>query len=189
MMRTLFRFLVPAFAAALAIASGPAAAADPVPKHNYICPRVDNAVAPDCFFDAVAHLYTMCRLTKEIEIIEFGFEKSEEGVNGAKTESCIDKQKLNMTRPYQAALRESTRSRQAVETVRGLHEIWLASLKDLKWRPGESGDEYKLRISKPYEVFKERIQVIRTAMDNPDKPAPKKSAKGTAAPAPAKAKN
>ena len=60
-------------------------------------------------FDAVAHLYTMCRHVKSIEIIEFGYEKSTEGINGAKSEYCVDKQKLNMTRPYQAALRRRRR--------------------------------------------------------------------------------
>ena len=35
----------------------------------------------------------MCRNVKSIEVIEFGYEKSQEGVNGAKSDYCVDKQK------------------------------------------------------------------------------------------------
>ena len=49
----------------------------------------------------------MCRNVKSIEVIEFGYEKSTEGTNGAKSESCLDKQKQNIARPYQAALKEA----------------------------------------------------------------------------------
>ena len=93
---------------------------NPGPQHNYVCPNTDGKSGLDCYFDAVQHLYTMCRHVKSIEIIEFGYEKSEEGVNGAKSESCVDKQRINITRPYQAALREASISRQAVEGVRTL---------------------------------------------------------------------
>ena len=81
---------------------------NPGPQYNYVCPHADGAGPLDCYFDAVAHLYTMCRNVKSIEIIEFGYEKSEEGTNGAKYEYCVDKQKLNITRPYQAALKEAS---------------------------------------------------------------------------------
>jgi len=37
------------------------------------------------------HLYTMCRHVKSIEIIEFGYEKSTDGFNGAKSEYCMIK--------------------------------------------------------------------------------------------------
>src|SRR5205823_972196 len=100
----------------------------------------------DCYFDAVQHLYTMCRHVKSIEIIEFGYEKSEEGVNGAKSESCVDKQRVNITRPYQAALREASISRQAVEGVRSLQEFWLDALVKLKWKPVEDDAELNARV-------------------------------------------
>ena len=73
-------------------------------------------------FDAVAHLYTMCRNVKSIEIIEFGYEKSTEGTNGAKSEYCLDKQRQNIAQPYQAALKEAKVSQQAVEGLRSLQE-------------------------------------------------------------------
>ena len=78
------------------------------PGQHLHLPERDRHAALDCYLDAVVHLYTMCRHVKSIEIIEFGYEKSQEGVNGAKSEYCVDKQKLNITRPYQAALREAT---------------------------------------------------------------------------------
>ena len=97
--------------------------ADVAPKPDtYICPNSAGPGAVDCFLNAVEHLYTMCRQVKSIEIIEFGYEKSDEGVNGAKSEYCVDKHRLSMTRPYQAALREATGSRSAVDQLRGLHE-------------------------------------------------------------------
>jgi hypothetical protein len=103
--------LVVTLAALATLLASPLAAAqkDPgAPKPDtYLCPNAVGAKAVDCFLDAVAHLYTMCRQVKSIEIIEFGYEKSDEGVNGAKSEYCVDKHKLSMTRPYQAALRVS----------------------------------------------------------------------------------
>jgi hypothetical protein len=134
---------------------------NPGPQYNYICPNADGKPALDCYFDAVQHLYRMCSHVKSIEIIEFGYEKSEEGVNGAKSEYCVDKQKLNITRPYQAALREASISTQAVEGVRSLQEFWLDSLAQLKWKPGESDSEYKARVASPYDVFLVRIEGIR----------------------------
>jgi hypothetical protein len=135
---------------------------NPGPAHNYVCPNADGGPALDCFFDAVRHLYTMCKHVKSIEIIEFGYDKSEEGTNGAKSEYCVDKQKLNMTRPYQAALREATLSRQAVEMVRGLHDYWLDSLAKLRWNRGESDQDYKDRTALVYARFDERIAGIKT---------------------------
>jgi len=135
---------------------------NPGPQHNYVCPNVDaSGKALDCYVDAVRHLYTMCRHVKSIEIIEHGYEGAEQGTNGAKSEYCIDKQKLNITRPYQAALREAAVSKQAVNGVRALHELWNAALTSLKWRPGESDDEYKSRTAAVYAAIDERVTAIR----------------------------
>jgi hypothetical protein len=134
---------------------------NPGPQHNYICPNADGKGPLDCYLDAVAHLYTMCRHVKSIEIIEFGYEKSEEGFNGAKSEFCMVKQRINITRPYQGALREASISKQAVEGVRSLQEYWLESLDKLKWNPGESDAEYKARVAKPYDDFRDRTEGIR----------------------------
>jgi hypothetical protein len=172
--------LLLSIAAAAAIATAPARAemigGNPGPQYNYICPNADGKGALDCYFDAVAHLYTMCRHVKAIEIIEFGYEKADEGVNGAKSGYCLDKQKLNMTRPYQAALREASVSRQAVEGIRSLQEYWLQSLGGLKWHQGESDAEYKIRVARPYDDFRERIEGIRkivAVVQENTTPAPK----------------
>ena len=170
MRRTSMRFFpaIIAFASLVATGNRDAAAVtiggNPGPEHNYVCPHSDGKAALECYFDAVAHLYTMCRNVKSIEIIEFGYEKSTEGFNGAKSEYCLNKQKLNMTRPYQAALRETTSSRQAVDGLRSLHEFWLASLTALAWRPGESDEDYKKRTQAPYEAFAEKITGIQTVL-------------------------
>src|SRR5580765_1830960 len=116
---------------------------NPGPEHNYVCPHSDGKAALECYFDAVAHLYTMCRNVKSIEIIEFGYEKSTEGTNGAKSEYCIDKHRLSMARPYQAALKEATPSAKAIDGLRELQELWLKSLNELKWIPGETDEQYK----------------------------------------------
>ncbi len=153
-------------AALLAFAPLPAAAqrADPAPRpETYLCPNATGG-AVDCFLNAVEHLYTMCRQVKSIEIIEFGYEKAQEGVNGAKSEYCVDKHKLSMTRPYQAALREATPSRVAVDGVRALYDLWLKALAELKWIPGENDEDYKTRIAKAYDVFRERAEAVRVAM-------------------------
>jgi len=150
-------------AAPVASAQSDAAAAQP---ERYICPNATGPKAIDCFVNAVEHLYTMCRQVKSIEIIEFGYEKSDEGVNGAKSEYCVDKHKVSMTRPYQAALREATGTKTAVDRLRGLYDSWLKSLHDLKWKPGESDAEYKERIALPYALFSEQAGAVRVALDD-----------------------
>jgi hypothetical protein len=173
--------------ASLAVASlaAPAAAetigGNPGPAHNYICPNADGKPALDCYFDAVPHLYTMCKHIKSIEIIEFGYEHATEGTNGAKTESCVVKQKQNMAKPYQAALKDAAVSKQAVDAMRGLQDDWLTAMADLGWRTGESDDAYKARTQAPYDKFKDRIAGIKeilaivTAKTTPAPAAPKKA--------------
>ena len=134
---------------------------NPGPAHNYVCPHADGGPALDCYFDAVQHLYTMCRDVKAIEIVEFGYDKSTEGTNGAKTEYCLDKQKQNITHPFLAALKQAALSRQAVAALKGLQQTWLSALSNLQWRKGESDAQYKSRVVQPYEEFKDRIAVIR----------------------------
>jgi hypothetical protein len=137
---------------------------NPGPQYNYVCPNSDNKPALDCYFDAVGHLYTMCKHVKSIEIIEYGYEHSTEGTNGAKSESCVVKQKLNMARPYQAALKTATRTKKVAEELRGLHELWLKALAELAWKPGETDEAYKARTMMPYESFAERIVQIQTVI-------------------------
>lgn len=157
------RFLPVAFAFAVL----PAAAADSgefrPSRETYICPNVPK-LGVDCFLDAVEHLYTMCRQVKSIELIEFGFEHAEEGVNGAKSEYCVDKHKASIAAPYQAALREASGSKMALSALRGLHELWVKALVGLKWKPPESNDEYQQRVSHAYDEFHERADLVRTAL-------------------------
>jgi hypothetical protein len=164
----------------IAIMAPPVArAAEFAPKPDtYICPDSTGG-AVDCYLQAVSHLYTMCRNVKSIEIIEFGYEKSAEGTNGAKFEYCVDKHRLSITRPYQSALKEATPSSGAVDGLRALQEFWLSSVAALKWIPGETDEQYKARVAKPYEVFSERAIAIRAVLV---------ADKGKAAPAAAKGK-
>ena len=164
-----FAALLPAVFSLLVAAVAPFAQAEmiggnPGPEHNYVCPHADGQAPLECFFDAVSHLYTMCRNVKSIEIIEFGYEKSLEGTNGAKSESCLDKQKQNIARPYQAALKDVKKSKTLMERLHELHDLWLSAMSQLTWRAGETDDDYKARVSRPYEQFKERIALIRTTM-------------------------
>ena len=161
---------------------------NPGPQHNYVCPHADGQPALECYFDAVQHLYTMCRNVKSIEIIEFGYEKSTEGTNGAKSDSCLDKQKQNISPPYQAALKEAKKSRQATEELKRLHELWTAAMTQLQWRSGESDDDYKSRVAKPYVDFNEHITSIRTVVTVQKPAEPATTAKAKTAKPPAKAK-
>jgi len=176
-MRFLVLFCFTVLAPLSTVAAAETIGGNPGPAYNYICPHADGKGPLDCFFDAVEHLYTMCRNVKAIEIIEFGYEKSEEGVNGAKSEYCIDKQKQNIARPYVGALKEAHVSKQAEDGVRNLHQIWLGSLASLKWSPPESDAEYKARVAKAYDDFNERIEGIRkiiaTVKERLTKPAAK----------------
>src|SRR4029453_11182064 len=157
------------FAAAL---FAPAATAQKFdPGSNYICPN-NSDTALDCYLDAVRHLYTMCRHIKSIEVIEFGYEKAQQGVNGAKSENGVDKQKINITRPYQAALIEATPSKDAVSGLRTLQELWLEALAGLTWKTGESDEDYKVRVARPYVAFTTWADSIRTSMANAPKVKP-----------------
>src|ERR1700751_2867268 len=127
----------------------------------YICPTKLQGSGLDCFLEAIPQTYTMCRHIKGIEIIEFGMTGAQEGVNGAKTEYCIDKHRLLITRPYQAALRESANSKDAVEGLRKLHDMWLDSLAKLIPVAGETDDVYKQRVVLPYRDFTEQTTKIR----------------------------
>jgi hypothetical protein len=135
---------------------------NPGPAHNYICPNVDGGPALECFLDAVRHLYTMCKHVKSIELIEHGFEKSEEGTNKNKSEFCVDKQKANISRPYQVALKEANGAgKQVVDNIRSLHDFWLASLTALKWVPGESPEDYHVRTGMIYPAIDVQVDAIR----------------------------
>ena len=177
-----------AAAAALAVAV-PALAqrADPVPKREtYLCPHND-ATSIDCYLDAVDHLYTMCRVTKSIEILEFGYEKSDEGVNGAKTQYCIEKHNATMKQTYQLALKEAGKNKAVVEALHSLHDYWGSSLVSLKWVPGESDEQYKARTAEPYGVFRQRALLVRAAMAAA--PPTEKAPAAAAAKTPPKAKS
>ena len=180
--------LIVLFAASAALA--PLAQAQPKaekfqPSSTYVCPNNPDT-GLDCYLDAVVHLYTMCRHVKSIEIIEFGHAKAQEGVNGAKSEYCVDKQKINITRPYQAALRESSGYRDAVEHLRNLQQFWLDAMAKLRWT-GEPPQDYEDRVNKVYDELSWKIDEVRvsfnTAQDNASAPAAAAKAK-----APPKAK-
>ena len=190
-MRLPIRTALAALACLAALASAPADAqrvigGKPGPAYNYVCPNADGGPPLDCYFDAVRHLYTMCRHVKSIEIIEWGYEKAQEGVNQAKSEYCIEKQRGNMAKPYQAALREAAISKQAVDGLRSLNEAWQLALADLKWRTGETSDDYLTRTVTPYIDFEERIDGIRLIVETvrthvkPLPAAPKAKAKAVA---------
>jgi hypothetical protein len=165
-------------------ARGETIGGNPGPQHNYVCPNADGKGPLDCYFDAVLHLYTMCRHVKSIEIIEFGYEKSTEGFNGAKSEYCTVKQRINIIRPYQAALREATVSKQAVEGLRGLQDAFLDALDKLKWVEGETDDASKTRVARPYDDFRDRIDGLKKIVaivqqKTTPAPAPKKAGRAT----------
>lgn len=144
----------------------------------YICPTHTQDSGLDCFLEAVPQTYTMCRQIKSIEVIEFGLAGAQEGVNGAKTEYCIDKHKILIVRPYQAALRESAKKKEMVQGVRKLYDEWLESLAKLVPAPGETDASYKARVVRPYAQFDEEIRAIRAlAVAEPAKAKPAKTAK------------
>lgn len=168
--------LVLACTAALACAFAPAAFAQKAvapfdPGSRYICPNNQDS-GLDCYLDAVTHLYTMCRHVKSIEIIEFGMEKAQEGVNGAKSEYCVDKQKVNITRPYQAALREATGWREVVESLRGLQQRWLDAMVALRYQAGEAADDYEYRVTRVYEDLSFQIETVRVGFSTAPDGAP-----------------
>src|SRR4030095_9195630 len=121
-----------------------------------------------------------------IEIIEFGYEKSDEGVNGAKTAYCIDKHNLTMKKTYQSAVHQAGKNRAVVDGLHSLHDFWNASLAGLKWVPGESDARYKARTAEPYAILRERALLVRSAMVTPATATAKTETKPVKAPVKAK---
>ena len=143
---------------------------------TYICPTMHNGSGTECFLEAIPQTYTMCRHIKSIEVIEFGLVGAQEGVNGAKTEGCIDKHKLSIARPYQAALREA-RNANEVQGLRKLYSTWLDGLAKLRPASPETDEGYKLRAAEPYGDFDEQIKTIRALVEAPLPPIVKRPAK------------
>ncbi len=168
-------------AAAALVTTPPADAQSPSgkfqPGSNYICPN-DSNTGLDCYLDAVVHLYTMCRHVKSIEIIEFGLPAAQEGVNGAKSEYCVDKQKINIVRPYQAALKEATPWHEVVDSLRTLQQYWLDAMAQLRWDSKETRDAYEDRVIKVYDELSWKIDAVRVAYST----APDSAAVASAAP-------
>ncbi len=156
------------------LTAGGAQALDKV--DTYICPTMHQGSGTDCFLEAIPQTYTMCRHIKSIEVIEFGLMGAQEGVNGAKTEGCIDKHKLSIARPYQAALREARNSNE-VQGLRKLYNTWLDSLAKLRPASPETDQGYKLRAAEPYGDFNEQIKTIRELVAAPLPPSTKRPAK------------
>jgi hypothetical protein len=183
--------LVIVLAALVALAAGggmpPAAAQKFQPGSPYICPNNDQT-GLDCYLDAVTHLYTMCRHVKGIEIIEFGYQKAQEGVNGAKSEYCVEKQKINITRPYQAALREASPWHEAIESLRSLQQYWLDAMVSLRWKAGEADDVYQDRVNKIYDELSYRIESVRLGFNTAPDAAVAPAASSGKGKAPAKPK-
>ena len=146
----------------------------------YICPTMQKGTGIQCFLEAIPQTYTMCRQIKSIEVIEFGLMGAQEGVNGAKTDGCIDKHRLSVARPYQAALREA-RNAEEVQGLRKLHETWMASMVKLRPASPETDWGYKLRAVEPYVEFDEQIKSIHALVDAPVPPSVKQPAKKTPA--------
>jgi hypothetical protein len=168
---------------AASLRATPASALDKVDP--YICPTKTQGTGMECFLEAVPQTYTMCRHIKHIEIIEFGLAGAQEGVNGAKTESCIVKHKLSLTRPYQAALREAARNQDEVMGLRKLYDTWLDSLARLIPVQGESDEGYRQRVNQPYGEFNEQIKNLLALASRAPVAAPAKTAP-IPAPAPKK---
>ncbi len=161
------------------LTAGSAYALDKV--DTYICPAMHQGSGTDCFLEAIPQTYTMCRQIKSIEVIEFGLTGAQEGVNGAKTDGCIDKHKLSIARPYQAALRESARNKTKVQSLHKLYDTWLDSLTRLRPAESETDAAYKLRVAQPYGDFNEQIKTIRELADATPPVTVKRSAKKTPA--------
>jgi hypothetical protein len=155
----------------------PAAAAHALDNVDpYICPTALHGTGTECFFEAVPQTYTMCRQVKSIEIIEFGLAGAQQGVNGAKTEGCIEKHKRLIARPYQAALHEAGRDKKKVQGLQTLYATWTRSLAELTPGPDEIDAGYKVRVTHPYGAFEKQIQTLR-------EPTPVAAAKPAAKPA------
>jgi hypothetical protein len=169
--------------AAVALAAlifAPAASAQKFdPGSVYICPT-HSETGLECYLDAVVHLYTMCKHVKSIEIIEVGHAQ-------AKSEYCVDKQRINITRPYQAALREATPWHEAVDHLRDLQAFWLDSMNNLKWRNGEAAQDYEDRVNHVYDELSWKIDAVRASFETA-KDSDAKAARPVAKAKPAKAK-
>ena len=68
---------------------------------------------------------------------------------------------FHVRKAHTPSLREASISKQAVDGLRSLHEYWIASLVALKWRSGESDDDYKERTGGVLQDLQARAEGIR----------------------------
>ncbi len=151
---------------------------NPGPEHNYVCPHADGKPPLDCYFDAVAaplHDVPQREVDRDHRIrlreIARRHERREKRIVSRQAEA-------EYRAPLQGRAEGGGKSKQAVEGLHGLQDTWLAAMTELQWHSGESDDEYKTRVAKPYDDFAERIDGIRTeivALET--KAAPAKTAK------------
>ena len=83
---------------------------------------------------------------------------------------------------YVAGLYLETPSKDAVNGLKTLQQLWLEALAGLTWKAGESDEDYKNRVSRPYVAFVEWSDAIRKAVATAPK-APAGAASKAKAPA------
>ena len=100
----------------------------------------------------------MCRHVKSIEIIEFGYEKSARG-RQRRQERILRRQAPAVDHaPVPGGAARGHARRTAVDGLRALHDLWLKALAEPQVDPGETDDEYKARVAKPYDDVQRAIE-------------------------------
>ena len=107
----------------------------------------------------------MCRHVKSIEIIEFGYEKIDRR-HQRRQVRVLRRQAPALDHPPLSIGAEGghAQPRRPSTASARLQELWLKSLAELKWVPGESDEQYKARVAKPYEIFSERATAVRAVL-------------------------
>ena len=136
--------------------------------------------ATQCFLVMTQETYRKCRIVQTMMIIEYGFPESYlPDNNGEKLNFCIDKHRRGIQLPYQAALKEFSRRKEAQEALRALHQAWLARIEGLAPAIVETKEAYETRVNEGSDELLAKIEPVRAAVTAADA-AGQKPARSTA---------
>mgnify|MGYP003693774187 CR=1 FL=1 len=104
--------------------------------------------------------------SKSIEIIEFGYERSTEGTNGAKSEYCVDKHRPSITATLPIGACKKRRPTALPSTAsQALQELWLKSLRRTQvGRRRERRAITRHGLRSRMRLFSERAAAIRAVL-------------------------
>jgi len=119
----------------------------------------------ECFLVMAQETYRKCRIVQSMMIIEYGFLESYlPDNNGEKLNFCIDKHRRGIQLPYQAALKELTKRKNAREALAALYHAWLSNIEALIPAMVETQEAYESRVNGATEELLANVSHVHSTL-------------------------